>query len=461
MPCSCFLPSCVVCQPPREADLQCSCKLPSCRQCFPEEQELSTISLTGKGRPASPEAEAIIAAVDHRLRKMLARCKVPAYLVAGPDFASLPIREADIGKTTGSRHDHLVAFLCNVGVRAVQTARCSAAPAAPRGRKRLSSSGGREEEHGAAPTALPAAHGDEGVGADIKILPGVTTLAGVRGTFVMASQQNAEEHAIALVLGRLYLFSSLNAIPQRAIRSLLAQMSLAGAPVGQKYHHAQTVRAFTGIAARLCQRATSASFWRPPPNLPHPSAWRLVFDGVTLRNGATVTMVLVVFTDADGAIIVKFLGCIRDAMPAQGLPPRGKLCLCCRTSFRCWTRQKIVLTCVQQVACLCRVTGPAREQSGSQQSTSTGRTAAIQEITQMLSFLRHLASMDCSVPKGGLAWRTSSIATTARRRKAAGQAGSARHVGGHLRSPTVLRPLPAALPRTGTGLLLLGTWTPG
>ena len=160
MPCSCFLPSCVVCQPPREADLQCSCKLPSCRQCFPEEQELSTISLTGKGRPASPEAEAIIAAVDHRLRKMLARCKVPAYLVAGPDFGKLPTKKGDIGKT-GSRHDHLVAFLCNVGVRAVQTARCSTAPAAPRGRKRLSSSGGREEEHGAAPTALPAAHGDD------------------------------------------------------------------------------------------------------------------------------------------------------------------------------------------------------------------------------------------------------------------------------------------------------------
>eukprot|EP00969_Alexandrium_andersonii_P044501 1953421-Alexandrium_andersonii.AAC.1 len=54
--------------------------------------------------------------------------------------------------------------------------------------------------------------------------------------------------------------------------------------------------------------STRESFWAKPRNLLFLSAWRLVFDGVTLLGGATVTVVLVVYTSKPGDIEVSFLG---------------------------------------------------------------------------------------------------------------------------------------------------------
>ena len=39
--------------------------------------------------------------------------------------------------------------------------------------------------------------------------------------------------------------------------------------------------------------------------------WRLIFDGVTLRNGATVTVVCVCYTSAEGDMEVDYIGCSR------------------------------------------------------------------------------------------------------------------------------------------------------
>ena len=39
-----------------------------------------------------------------------------------------------------------------------------------------------------------------------------------------------------------------------------------------------------------------------------PSAWRVVFDGVTLRTEATIVLVVVACTNADGQIVVELLG---------------------------------------------------------------------------------------------------------------------------------------------------------
>ena len=60
---------------------------------------------------------------------------------------------------------------------------------------------------------------------------------------------------------------------------------------------------------QVCLDVIAYRFWERPWNLQHPSAWRLIFDGVTLPNGATITIVLVTFTDTSGRIVVHVVGC--------------------------------------------------------------------------------------------------------------------------------------------------------
>ena len=57
---------------------------------------------------------------------------------------------------------------------------------------------------------------------------------------------------------------------------------------------------------------------QPPKNLLFPSARRLIFDGITLSNGATVTVVLVAYTSQDGDIVVDFLGCAHGGASSVG-----------------------------------------------------------------------------------------------------------------------------------------------
>ena len=43
-------------------------------------------------------------------------------------------------------------------------------------------------------------------------------------------------------------------------------------------------------------------FWDAPSSLSGPSAWRLIFDEVNIKNGTTVLVVIVSFTDHKGQI---------------------------------------------------------------------------------------------------------------------------------------------------------------
>ena len=65
---------------------------------------------------------AVIASVDDRLRAMLeGHAESKAYLQKGAAFEDLPSSRDCLPRA--SRHDHLVAHLCNVGVRAVHASR--------------------------------------------------------------------------------------------------------------------------------------------------------------------------------------------------------------------------------------------------------------------------------------------------------------------------------------------------
>ena len=270
--------------------------------------------LTSSGRAISPEAARVIGTIDERLSALLCKAEgVPQYLIHGPDFSSLSTWESN-RKNQGSRHDHLVAFLCNVGVKTVRSARaffakgkknhtCTPAPATTRGHT------SKEQEADQLPDMDDVTE---------QLVPCASTLAGVRGHYVKASHHNAKEHAIALVLGRLYLFVEVQGLSVRALHGFQTQLLLAGAPLGQKHHSWHTASAFCGIAARLCLKATAKSFWAKPPNLQHPSTWRLTFDGVTIRNGATTIILLVVFTNAEGDIVVKLVGILKDATNSTG-----------------------------------------------------------------------------------------------------------------------------------------------
>ena len=79
-------------------------------------------------------------------------------------------------------------------------------------------------------------------------------------------------------------------------------MVLANVQLGDKYHGKSAVSMFTGIAAHICQKLTRSRFHDAPPTLPFPSAFRLIWDGITLRNGATVLPIICVFTDHSGKI---------------------------------------------------------------------------------------------------------------------------------------------------------------
>jgi hypothetical protein len=69
----------------------------------------------------------------------------------------------------------------------------------------------------------------------------------------------------------------------------------------------------SGMAALMCERLTSSRFNDPLVNLPFPSAFRVVWDGITLKSGATVIPIIVVATDY-GHIVSELV----DALISQG-----------------------------------------------------------------------------------------------------------------------------------------------
>ena len=87
------------------------------------------------------------------------------------------------------------------------------------------------------------------------------------------------------------------------LRGWRHNFSLTSANLGEKYHGAWFASIFSGMATLMCERLTRSRFNDPPMNLPFPSAFRVVWDGITLQNGATVIPIIVVFTDYTGRIV--------------------------------------------------------------------------------------------------------------------------------------------------------------
>ena len=142
---------------------------------------------------------------------------------------------------------------------------------------------------------------------------GYERVHGVAAHYVKGSEGNEENHAIALVLGRLCAFALVKNIPDQTVLGLLALFHSAGVDIGQKHHHCAAISSFAGIVASMCLEGVARSFADKPRNLQHPSCWRLIYDGVTLGNGSTVTVVLICFTSAQGDIEVELLGCTRTS----------------------------------------------------------------------------------------------------------------------------------------------------
>ena len=134
-------------------------------------------------------------------------------------------------------------------------------------------------------------------------IPKMQEVGGVRGRYLPQAMLLPQEHAIALTIGRIIIWGTVNAIPQRTLEGLMAQISLTSANLGEKYHGAWFASIFSGMATLMCERLTRSRFNDPPMNLPFPSAFRVVWDGITLQNGATVIPIIVVFTDYTGRIV--------------------------------------------------------------------------------------------------------------------------------------------------------------
>ena len=119
--------------------VSCYCFMSGCKQCFGESEQLAhrdniftpkTIRLVDSGKPPTAEMAAVISLVDCRLADILDPLSTtPNYLQHGPDFTSL----SSWTHGHGSRHDHLVAFLCGCGVRTVHEVRRKAAHAQAEG----------------------------------------------------------------------------------------------------------------------------------------------------------------------------------------------------------------------------------------------------------------------------------------------------------------------------------------
>ena len=263
----------------------------------------------------------MIASVDDRLCEMLeGHAESKAYLQKGPAFTELPSSQDCFPRA--SRHDRLVAHLCNVGVRAVHSSRARAAAAQERGQRLPAASGNR----GAKRKTVVIHASSQNRGEEVKeqkdceeekesssalAAAGYDTIHGVAGHYVQGSKGNAENHAIALVLGRLYMYALVKNIPDDTVAGILTLFHLAGVDIGQKHHHRGAISSFAGIVASMCIEGAAKAFADKPKNLQHPSCWRLIFDGVTLRSGVTVTVVLVCYTSAEGDIEVEYIGCSR------------------------------------------------------------------------------------------------------------------------------------------------------
>jgi len=234
------------------------------------------------------------------------------WLCQGRGWADIPTWKT----SKGSRLEKVTARLCGFGVSTVLKARtCSSSgtflAALVRGRKRravgeedLGDEDGAEDAEQKGAAALWPGGVSE---ASLQPTPLLRSLNSVRARYLPQAALNPNEHAIAVTLGRLMVWATVNATPYRALAGLMTQITLANVQLGEKYQSKSAMSLFTGIAAHVCQKLTRFRFHDVAPNLPFPSAFRLIWDGITLRNGATVLPIIVVFTSHTGRIASEIL----------------------------------------------------------------------------------------------------------------------------------------------------------
>ena len=165
--------------------------------------------------------------------------------------------------------------------------------------------------------------------------PGRRALDGVAGQFVTAQRENP--HRERQCFGtRAPLHERARSEDTRPLcgRDVVLALfgwgaSWADASLADRYQHV--------LAARL-RTCASRPPWQNLQNLLHPSAWRVVSDGVTLRTGATVVVVLAVFTDASGQKAVEILGRTPHCPRSTAAEVGGSVVTRLETSLRLNTR---------------------------------------------------------------------------------------------------------------------------
>ncbi len=294
MPCTCLLPTCPACSGAGTVVLG-----PTSSQALPKRKWNNW-----KGRTASESARRLVASVHDELQDMLDTAAPEQILTRGRGWSS--ISSGDVSK--GSRLEKVVARLCRCGITTVmQARRFDGEREKPhkRGAKRAAAETESDDGGSKSGDAQDVAWPDATQGleqASMQSTPQMQEVGGVRARYLPQALFQPQERAIALTIGRLILWGTVNGIPQRTLEGLMAQISLTRAQLGEKYHGAWFASIFSRLATLMCQRMTCSRFNNPPFNLPFPSAFRLVWDGITLRNGATVIPILVAFTDYSGCI---------------------------------------------------------------------------------------------------------------------------------------------------------------
>jgi len=258
-----------------------------------------------KGRTAPEATLRLVASVHDEMQMMLDAPSAEQILGRGQGWSSLPSGDS----SKGSRLEKVVARLCRCGITTVMQARRffqggERPEPRQRGTKRPPTEAESDDGGRSCTDGLDALwpEGTQGSQASLQGNPKMQELGDVRGRYLPQASLQPHEHAIVVIIGRIIIWGTVNAVPQRTLEGLMAQMALANIQLGEKYHEAWFASLFSSLASRMCQRLTCSRFHDTPLNLPFPSAFRLVWDGITLRNGATVIPILVVFTDHSGRI---------------------------------------------------------------------------------------------------------------------------------------------------------------
>ena len=206
------------------------------------------------------------------------------YLVEGPDYASLH-------RTTAGRATRIKELMTMCSAETIRAARAAV------------DNDGVEEPARPGPQRATRARQDASAQAITPSFVGT----GSHGEAAVIWAHASPRVRVALRLGRI-IFSNLTMnIPDTAYVTRCLQYTLEEADIGHKFHGREVVPALASCGSALCEGAVRKDFEAAVPNLGMPSAFQVIWDGVTLENGATVLPILVNFTNALGYIQTGFL----------------------------------------------------------------------------------------------------------------------------------------------------------